>query len=547
MSVWLLPVLMAITIPDLPQLQRMTARFAPAGFTVDISHLSAGDRKALPELIAASRVLEHLFYQQMWTGNLRLKATLEKDSTPLGKARQHYFQISKMPWSDIDGGAAFLPGVPEKRPAGSNFYPEDMTAAEFETWLATLTPEQKKEAQGFFSVIRRDASRKLTLVPYSQEYRADLEKMAAHLRNAAAATDNASLKKFLSLRAAALLSDDYYASDLAWMDLDAPIDVTFGPYETYNDQLFGYKAAFEAYIHIRDDRETEKVKFFAAHLQEVENHLPIDPKYRNPKLGGTSPIRVVNQVFGAGDGNHGVQTAAYNLPNDERVVRQKGSKQVLMRNVQMAKFDKTLVPISRRVLESADLTDLDFDSFFTHVLAHELSHGIGPHVVRRPGGDSSPRLELKKLYSAIEEAKADVTGLFLLQYLMDRGLLPGGAERERKLYTTFLASTFRTLRFGVHEAHGKGMAIQFRYLLEHGAVRVSPEGRFAVDFTKIKQAVRELAGVLLTIEAEGNYAAANQLLERSKTLPEPMRKALAGLEDLPTDIEPAFVTASALK
>ncbi len=223
------------------------------------------------------------------------------------------------------------------------------------------------------------------------------------------------------------------------------------------------------------------------------------------------------------------------------MVREKGSKQVLMRNVQQAKFDKTLVPISARVLPASELSDLDFNSFFTHILAHELSHGIGPHTVH--GTTTSPRKALKQLYSAIEEAKADVTGLFLLQYLMDRKLIPGGAENERKLYTTFLASTFRTLRFGVHEAHGRGMAIQFRFLLERGAIELRPGGTFAINYARIKPAIADLAHTLLTIEAEGNFDAANRLLEQSVPLPEPMRNALDELKDLPTDIRPTFVTA----
>ena len=209
------------------------------------------------------------------------------------------------------------------------------------------------------------------------------------------------------------------------MDLDAPLDITIGPYETYNDEIFGYKAAFEAYVNLRDDAETAKLRFFADHLQEVENNLPIDPKYRNPKLGASSPIRVVNEVFDAGDGAHGVQTAAYNLPNDERVVTLKGSKRVMLKNVQEAKFHSTLEPIAKRVLSPASQKDLSFDSFFTHILAHELSHGIGPHQITVGGRATTPRQELKELYSAIEEAKADVTGLFMLQHLYDHKLIRG--------------------------------------------------------------------------------------------------------------------------
>src|SRR6185295_11338641 len=230
----------------------------------------------------------------------------------------------------------------------------------------------------------------------------------------------------------------------------------------------------------------------ADHLQDVENNLPIDAHYRNPKLGALAPIRVVNEVISAGDGAHGVRTAAYNLPNDERVVREKGSKRVMLKNVQEAKFRANLVPIAGRVLGKAAQADLSFDSFFTHIVAHEMSHGIGPHQITVGGRATTPRQELKELYSAIEEAKADVSGLFMLQYMFDRNLLPGGADAERKLYTSFLASSFRTLRFGLHEAHGKGMALQFNYLREKGAFVANSDGTFAVEFGKIKSAVRDL-------------------------------------------------------
>jgi hypothetical protein len=241
-----------------------------------------------------------------------------------------------------------------------------MTRAEFEAWA-------KDDAKGFFTVIRRDANKKLIAVPYSKEYAADLTKAAGLLREAAALTENASLKKFLTLRADAFLSNDYYASDVAWMDLDAPLDVTIGPYETYNDELFGYKAGFEAYVTIRDEASTNRLHEFARRMQEIENNLPIDAKHRNPKLGESAPIRVVNEVYAAGDGAHGVRTAAFNLPNDERVVREKGSKRVMLNNVQQAKFDSILKPIAARVLPGAAQAELNFDAFFTHILAHEMT------------------------------------------------------------------------------------------------------------------------------------------------------------------------------
>jgi hypothetical protein len=529
----------AAVMPDLNQLKQMSARFAPVTPKYNDAALSAGDRKALAKLVEAARVLNHLFLDQVWSGNRELYAKLQKDTTPLGRERLHYFWLNKGPWSDIDDHAAFIPGVPARKPLGANFYPPDMTREEFEAWAKTLPAAEREQAIGFFTVIRRDANKKLTIVPYNKEYTADLHKAAGLLKEAATLTNNASLKKFLTLRADAFLSNDYYASDVAWMDLDAPLDITIGPYETYNDELFGYKAGFEAYITIRDEAETNKLKTVAAHLQEVENNLPIDAKYRNPKLGASAPIRVVNEVFAAGDGAHGVRTAAFNLPNDERVISEKGSARIMLKNIQEAKFASTLIPISGRVLSPGAKEDLSFNYFFTHILAHELSHGIGPHQIQVSGRATTPRQELKELYSAIEEAKADVTGLFMLEHLYDRKLMAmDGASYERPLYTTYLASAFRSVRFGVTEAHGKGMALQFNYFLDKGAFKVNPDGTFAVDVPKMKSAVRDLTHDLLTIEAEGNYAGAKKMLDNLAVIRPAMQGALDRLKDLPTDIDP---------
>jgi hypothetical protein len=533
-------------LPDLAQLQEMQARFAPTELRVDVSQLSPGDRQVLAKLVEASRVLNDIFLSQLWSGNPALYAKLQRDTTPLGIARSHYFWLNKGPWSDVDDNTAFLPGVPPKKLPGANFYPEDMTKAEFEAWVKTLSKPGRESAEGFFTVIRRDSNKRLHAVPYNLGYEADLTKATRLLDEAAALTTNASLKKFLTLRSAAFRSNDYYESDLAWMDLDALIDITIGPYETYNDELFGYKAAFEAYVNLQDEAETGKLKFFADHLQEVENNLPIDPRYRNPKLGSQSPIRVVNEIFSAGDGAHGVQTAAYNLPNDDRVVAQKGSKRVMLKNVQEAKFHSTLEPIAKRVLAASSQKDLSFEPFFTHILAHELSHGIGPHEIKVGGRATNPRLELKEIYSAIEEAKADVTGLFMLQHLADQKLIPGGSDMERKLYTTFLASAFRSLRFGLNDAHGKGMALQFNYLSDKGGFIVHPNGTFEVNFDKIKPAVRDLDHDLLTLEATGDYAGAKRMLDGLGVIRPEVRKALEGLKGIPVDIEPLFVTADGL-
>jgi hypothetical protein len=526
---------------SLDQLKKMSARFAPVDLKVDTSKLSSGDKAALAKLIEAARVIDRIFLEQVWTGNLALEKKLKADQSPLGKARVDYFWLNKGPWSDLDDHKAFLPGVPDRKPLGAAFYPEDMTREEFETWAKKQSQSYRAQAEGFFTVIRRGKTGGLEVVPYSEAYHPELRQCDQLLRDAARLTDNATLRHFLETRAAAFLSNDYYESDVAWMDLDAPVDITIGPYETYNDELFGYKASYEAYVNIRDDAETAKLKFFGDHMQEVENNLPMDAKYRNPKIGGLSPIRVVNQVIAAGDGDHGVKTAAYNLPNDERVVHEKGSKRVMLKNVQEAKFATTLTPISKVVLAPGAQGSLSFDAFFTHILAHEMSHGIGPHKILVGGRDTSPRQELKELYSAIEEAKADVLGLFMLQFFEDRGYLK---HDEARLYTTFLASSFRTLRFGLNEAHGKGMAVQFSYLADKGAF-VHRDGHWSVDQAKMRGAVRDLAHDLLTIEATGDYAAAKKLLDTRGVMPAGVAETLKKVSDVPVDIQPRFVTAGA--
>lgn len=517
-------------------------QFAPTEITADTSQLSEGDRKTLEKLIEAAKLLDPLFLRQVWSGNEALLKKLQADSSPEGRERLHYFMINKGPWSRNEKNEPFIDGVPHEKPPQAGFYPDDMSKDEFNKWVATLSEPEKLRATGFFTVIRRGPDGKLKIVPYHEEYREFLEPASKLLKEAADLTTNQTLKSFLTKRADAFLSDDYYASDVAWMDLDAPIDVTIGPYETYEDELFGYKASFEAFITVRDEAESAKLVKFGGYLQELENNLPIDPKYRNPKLGAASPIRVVDNVFCSGDGNRGVQTAAYNLPNDEKVVKEKGSKRVMLKNMQEAKFNKALVPISKIVMDPSQQSQISFDPFFTQILAHELMHGLGPHNIKVGGRDTNVRKELKEQYSALEEAKADVTGLWALQYLIDKGTLDRAMERD--LYTTYLASSFRSVRFGVNEAHGKGQALQFNYLLDEGAIKMDEaSGTFAIDPARIKDGIRKLTNEILTIEAEGSYDKAKALLEKYGVIRPAMQKGLDKLTDVPVDIEPNFSMA----
>jgi hypothetical protein len=529
--------------PAMSALESQVQRFAPVVITGDTTRLAPGDRIALTTLIRATLYIDSLYRRQVWAGNEAVAARLAADASDTGKLRLRYFQINQSPWSKLDHDAPFVEGVPTVRPKGANYYPEDMTVDEFTAWLNSLPEAEKKQASGFFTVIRRNASGALTCIPYSTEYAQLLAPLAQTLRTAAGQTATPSLRTFLLKRADALLSNDYYDSDVAWMDLDSPIDVTIGPYEVYMDDLFNYKAAFEAYITLRNDGETTKLARFSSMLQEIENNLPIDPHFRNPKLGAMAPIRVVDEVAIGGEARAGVQTAAFNLPNDERITEEKGSKRVMLKNVQEAKFKAILTPIASRVLDPAQRSLLAFEPFFTHILAHELMHGLGPHGITVGGKKTTVRQEMRELGSAFEEAKADIAGLFALQYLIDRGVVDKSTEQQ--MYVTYLAGVFRSVRFGIHEAHGKGMALQFNYLCDNGAIFADTSaGTFRVDVERMKTSARDLTGLIMTIQAQGSYEDAKALLDRLAVIRPPMQRALDRLTDIPVDIAPTFPLAS---
>jgi len=527
----------AVTDP----LRGKIAQFAPAEIRANTSALPASEQLALEKLVRAAQLFDGLFLEQVWTGNPALLTRLAGDGTDAGRARLHYFLINKGPWDRLDHNVPFITGpvaalFPAAKPPQADFYPADATKDEVEKWIGTLRGPAHADATGFFTVIRRGADRTLMSVPYSVEYQNTLAEAAAFLRQAADLTTQPTLKRFLTTRADAFLSNDYFTSDIAWMELDASIEPTIGPYETYEDEWFGYKAAFEAFIAVRDDAETQKLATFGNELQGLENALPIDPSYRNSRLGALAPIRVVNVVFTSGDANRGVQTAAFNLPNDDRVIKEKGSKRVMLKNVQQAKFEKVLAPIASIALANADRSKVTFDAFFTHILMHELMHGLGPHQVR--GTSQAVRLALKDTYSTVEEAKADISGLWALQQLADKGTV--SAQIAQAMYHTFLASAFRSIRFGLTEAHGRGIALQLNHLLDRGAVVVGADGTFAVVEAKIREAVAGLTRDLMTIEAEGQYAAAQDLLKKMVVVRPEVQRVLDKLKNVPVDIEPAF-------
>ncbi|MCP3102928.1 hypothetical protein LZ198_29025 [Myxococcus sp. K15C18031901] len=531
------------SFPDAAELQKLTARFAPVELRVDVKALPANERQALARIVEASQIMDALFLRQRWAGSPSLLLELVQDETPLGRARLHAFVTDKGPWLSLDEGRPFMPGVPEHPEAG-NFYPAGATKEQVEAWVKSLPEAQQKEATGFYTTIRRGTDGKFIAVPYSVEYQGELAEAAALFREAAALTAQPTLKAFLTARADAFLSNDYYASEVAWMKLDASIEPTVGPYEVYEDGWFNYKAAFEAFVGLRDDAETTKLAKFSDHLQDLENHLPIDAKLRNPKLGALAPIRVVNSLFSSGDANRGVQTAAYNLPNDERVTEAMGSKRVMLKNVQEAKFERVLLPIAKVALSAQDQKDVAFDAFFTHILMHELMHGLGPHNITVGGKATTVRQALQVASSALEEAKADISGLWALQRLMDTGVIDKAMGRT--MYTTFLASAFRSIRFGTDEAHGKGVALQLNHFLDTGAVRVNADGTFSVVPAKMKQSVASLTKQLMEIQGKGDRKAAEALLAKMGVVRPPVAKVLERLKDVPVDIAPHYVTAEEL-
>jgi hypothetical protein len=503
---------------------------------IDYDHalLNDNERQVVAKLIEASKPIDEIYWRQVSEKNPALRDQLAKQ----GGAAYDYFVANKGPWDRLKGDEPFI-GT-EKKPAGAAFYPADMTKDEFEKYVAA-NPAKKDELQGLFTVVRRDGSN-LKGIPYSEYYKDLLDQAATHLREAANISNDGALKRYLVLRADAFKSGDYRESDMAWMDLTGNIEVVIGPYEVYEDNLFNYKASFESFVTVVDKPESAKLAAYAHALPDMERNLPEPEQYKNPNRGSESPIKVVQELYTAGDARRGVQTAAFNLPNDEVVREKKGSKKVLLKNVMDAKFRQSGKPIAMRVLDPSLTSLVSFDAFFNHVLFHELSHGLGPGFLKQADGKRvEVRIPLKELYSTIEECKADVLGVWNLMYAQKHGLVT--AFDEKQLFATYAGLMFRSTRFGVGEAHGRGTAVQWNWLRERGAVTPAAGGKYTVDFAKSRDAVRDLATELLTIEATGDYARAKALLDKyGKETPE-MTAVNATLKDIPVDITPVFSAA----
>lgn len=516
------------------------AQFAPTEITADLSGLPDSEREALRHILMASQKMDEIFLRQVWRGNPGLKTRLAALQDPLADSARNYFDVNFGPWDRLDGMKPFIGD--KVHPEGAGYYPEDMTKDEFNAWVKAH-PDSQAAMESLTTIIERQSGQ-LKAVPYSVAYREWLEPAATELREAADATANESLKKYLRSRADAFLSDDYFQSDVDWMDLNAPIEVTIGPYETYEDSMFGYKSAFESFVTIALPEESAKLDRYKKELPALERNLPEPEQYKNFSRGTDSPIRVVDMLYNAGDAKAGVQTIAFNLPNDERVREAKGSKKVLLRNLMRAKYDQILVPIGKAVLAPEDAEKVSFKAYLDETLNHELSHGLGPGTITVNGKKTEVRLELKEFYSTLEEAKADVMGVYNILHMIDKGVIP--ASLRETLEPTYLAGLFRSARFGVDEAHGQGVVAQFNYLTDKGAIVVDDSGRYHTVSEKFPGAIRDLLHDMLVLQATGDYEGTGAFLDRWGKPDDNLRSALDKLKTIPVDIRPLFSQASSL-
>lgn len=517
-------------------LKRKINQYAPIKITYDSSTLSEREKTVINKLYEASKVMDEIFLDQCYSKNLELKKDLENAKGEEAKLTLDYFNINMGPFDRLDHNKPFIGDKP--KPLGANFYPEDMTKEKFQQWIQSH-PEDKEKFTSEFTVIRKENG-KLVAIPFSEYYIKPLAKASKLLKEAAEYCDNPSLKKYLELRAKAFITNDYYESDMAWMDLkDNKIEFIIGPYEVYEDELFNYKASFESFLTIKDAQESQKLEKFASFLADIEKNLPLDEKYKGTQRGSESPIVVVNEIYVGGNAKGGVQTLAFNLPNDERVRAAKGSKKVMLKNLHEAKFEKILLPIAKSVLDESQLQYVTFEGFFDHTLMHEMSHGVGPGYITVNGQKTEVKKELKDTYSKIEECKADILGMYNNIFLIEKGIYP--KDFDKQIWATFLAGIFRSVRFGINEAHGSGNAIIYNYLLEKGGYEYDEaKQKVKVNFDKIAPALKELANNILTIQATGDYEASKAFIAKYGVNSPSMNTLRAKLKGIPVDISPEF-------
>ena len=524
------------------------AKFAAVEIGYDSSKLTDNEKKALILMVKAAKLMDNLFSKQVYdkNGAIRKELVAKRKENPDYLILEKYFRVNFGPFDRLAADKPFI-NLSEEKPKGANFYPPDMTKEEFEAHIKANPGDEEAFASNFTIIQRKNG--KLVAIPYSVAYKKTLAMAAKLLKEAANLIDNPSLKKYLNSRADAFLSNNYFQSDMDWMDVkDHKIEIVIGPYEVYEDKLMGYKASFEAFITLVDQEESAKWAKVAKLMNDMEKNLPVEDKYKNFNRGSSSPTMITEEVFAAGDTKAGVQTTAFNLPNDEKVREVKGNKQVMLRNVAKAKFDKCWIPIVKVALAEKDFPLISFDAYFNHVMMHEYSHGLGPGTIEKGGKKTTVNKELKDHYPTLEEAKADVLGVWNCQYMIDRGVFPKGLEKN--LYVTYLGGMFRSIRFGIDQAHGGGNAIQMNYMLEKGAFTYDKgTGRFGVtpDTAKIKAAIKQLAKELLEIQALGDYERGGQFIQKYRYISPELQGTLDKLTNIPTDIRPVYIIEKEIK
>jgi len=521
---------------QMSEIEKKVQQFSPTLLTYDNSVLDKNQKMVVQKLYEAAQVMDEIFLKQVYSKNDQVLQSIKQSSSPDKEYYLQYFDIMFGPFDRLDDNKPFY-GT-EMKPKGANFYPEDMTKEEFLKWIKDH-PEDEKAFTSEFTMIRREGDN-LIAIPYSEFFKEELGRAAKLLREAAEYADNPSLKKYLLTRATAFETNDYFESDMAWMDLkDHKIEVVIGPYEVYEDELFNYKASFECYLTIRDADASEKLKVFGQYLDDLERNLPNPEEQKNFERGSESPMVVVQQIYSSGDCKAGIQTIAFNLPNDERVREAKGSKKVLLKNLHEAKFKKQLYPIAQIVLPEDKLKYVTFDGFFNDVLMHEMSHGLGPGNIDIDGRKTDVKKELKETYSTIEECKADVLGMYNNIFMIEKGVFE--PEFADEIWYSFLGGIFRSIRFGMGEAHGGSNAIIFNYLLENGAYIFDEEaGKIYIDHDKIYDVVRDLASKLLFIQATGDYQKSKEMIDKYVVETPVIKRIRKKLSDIPIDIKPIY-------
>jgi hypothetical protein len=521
-----------------PDIKERLAQLAPTEITYDESLLNDEQKEVLGKLVLAAKAIDNIFWKQASHAGLDILQDFQNADHPAAEDFIRYLKINFGPYDRLDANKPFIGTDP--KPLGAGFYPPDLTKEYFEGYVKG-NRDMRERLENTYTVVRKKND-SLIAIPYNQAYEDDLKVAAEYLREAAETTTDEAFESYLNQKARDLLRNNYYQGDLKWIDLEGNLlEIVIGPYEVYEDNLMGLKAAYESFVFINDFEEMAKLKGYLDYLGEMQQNLPVEQKYKDAKIEGlASPLNVVIEVFTAGDTKAGVQTLAFVLPNDERIREEKGTKKVFLKNMQEAKFNKVLVPISKKLLSEEDAEHISFYAYFTETLLHEISHVLGVnYVTKEDGTRTTVNKALADKYSPIEECKATIVGLANVPFLMEKDLIP--EEKEQEIYTTYLAGMFRSIRFGAHEAHGMGTLMQLNYHRETGAFTYDPETqKFSVDMDRIKDSVKEMAQKILILEGDGNYDNAAAFIARYGEVDEVIHGLLDSLTDIPIDIQPIF-------